>query len=252
MLTIVNADDLGTSESINDKIFELMESGLVTSATIITNAPAFEHAVQQIWKFPQCSFGVHLNLTVFRPLTYSKTIEQILGDDGSLSTKLYDASFSGDLLEVLQKELFAQVQRAFDTGVPVSHFDSHHHIHTIPQLFFILKSLQRHFGIRKVRSTINLQPPSQQMSLLKSIKKKLFLIALRKIWSTRSPDGLCDLLDFYKKLEVGFHPRFRSIELMVHPGANDQHYTEEIELLKSNNWQRHFPKYAKLGSYHSL
>jgi len=38
-LIIVNADDLGGTVAINDAIFGLMEHGLVTSATILANAP---------------------------------------------------------------------------------------------------------------------------------------------------------------------------------------------------------------------
>jgi hypothetical protein len=37
MLLIVNADDLGASEAVNDETFALMESGLVTSATLMAN-----------------------------------------------------------------------------------------------------------------------------------------------------------------------------------------------------------------------
>src|SRR6516162_759961 len=63
MLLIINADDLGVSESVNNETFALMQSGLITSATLIANAPAFEDAVRNSKKFPHCSFGVHLNLS---------------------------------------------------------------------------------------------------------------------------------------------------------------------------------------------
>lgn len=252
VLTIINADDLGASEAVNDRIFELMAEGLVTSATIMANGPAFEHAVRQLVRFPQCSFGVHLNLTVFRPLTHAKAMAQVLGSDGTLSTRLYGSLLSGDLLAALKAELFAQVQRSFDAGVPVSHLDSHHHIHTIPRLFFVIKALQRHFGIRRVRSTINVLPSGQRLTPVMTVKKKLFCMALRSIWTTRSPDGLCDFLDFYNNLEVGDCPRFRSMELMVHPGANSERYVKEVELLRSGNWQRLLPGYAEMGSYHWL
>jgi chitin disaccharide deacetylase len=252
MLTIVNADDLGASENINDTIFNLMESGLVTSSSIMTNAPAFEHAVQRIKKFPQCSFGVHLNLTVFRPLIKSKAIEPILDNEGNLSIKYFYSTLSTDLLKALQEELTAQVQKAFDAGIPVSHFDSHHHVHTKPRLFFILKDLQRRFGIRRVRSTINLLPPGQQLSFLNSFKKKLFILALRRFWATRSPDCLCDFMDYYKLLEAGSNPRVQSIELMVHPGAKSERYEKELELLQSENWRKLLPKHTHIGSYLSL
>ena len=132
MLLIVNADDLGASETINDEIFDLMQSGAVTSATLMANAPAFEHAVQQIPRFPHCSFGVHLNLTSFAPLSSPDELRQILNQDGHLSKKLLNSAITGDMREAFLTELSAQVQRTLDAGVPVSHFDSHLHIHTMP------------------------------------------------------------------------------------------------------------------------
>jgi chitin disaccharide deacetylase len=252
MLLIVNADDLGASEAINNKIFDLMEYGLVTSSTIMVNGPAFDHAVQHIRRFPQCSFGVHLNLTVFRPLITSKAIEPILDDEGNLSIKYFYAHLSTDLLKALQEELFAQVQKAFNAGIPVSHFDSHHHIHTKPRLFFAIKGLQRHFGIRKVRTTINLLPHGNRPSLLSLVKKRLFVLALRRIWWARSTDCLGDLLDYYQLLEAGSIQRYRSIELMVHPGAESECYEKEIEILQSKEWKRLILDHAKLISFHSI
>ncbi|MDD2852249.1 MAG: ChbG/HpnK family deacetylase [Desulfuromonadaceae bacterium] len=252
MLVIVNADDLGASETVNNKIFELMEQGLVTSASIISNAPAFEHAVENIYRFPNCSFGVHLNLTVFKPLTRSHYLERILSEDGSLSEKIFGAPFSKNLTNALQMELIAQVQRVVDFGITISHFDSHQHIHTMPQLFIVLKSLQRQFGILRVRNTINLLPPGQRMSIVRHIKKIVFSIALRKIWSTRSAEGFCGFSTFYKIIENGTLPHLSSIELMVHPGTTYEPYNAEVELLKSSNWMNLTPNFLKLDNYYSL
>jgi hypothetical protein len=66
---IVNADDLGMSREVNDAIFELMSRGRISSATILANAPATRDAARRAQAFPRCSFGVHLNLTQFEPLT---------------------------------------------------------------------------------------------------------------------------------------------------------------------------------------
>ena len=68
MKIIVNGDDLGISSAVNDAIFALMEEGRVTSATLMTNAPAAEDASRHLGKLPNCSFGVHLE-TDFRALS---------------------------------------------------------------------------------------------------------------------------------------------------------------------------------------
>jgi predicted glycoside hydrolase/deacetylase ChbG (UPF0249 family) len=251
MQLILNADDLGASNPVNDEIFELMESGLLTSATIIANAPAFEAAVKQVQNFPNCSFGVHLNLTVFPPLSPSSRLEPILDENGHLSKKFLRQCFSPALTSAFLQELTFQVERTLDAGVPVSHFDSHQHIHTKPCMWPVLKRLQRRFRIRKVRSTINLLPPGQQMKPWRQLKKYLFDGFLRHIYSTKSPEGLGDFRDFYAALKQGNIPRFRSMELMIHPGTSSNRYKDEVALLRSG-WKHLLPPDVTFGSYHSI
>ncbi len=249
MLLIVNADDLGASEEINQQIFAFMAAGRVTSASILANGPAFAHAVAGARRFPKCSFGVHLNLTEYAPLSRSAGLNPILDRHGLLSRRLHDIRFDRSLRAAARLELATQVQHVLDAGVPVSHFDSHEHIHTLPKLFPVLKSLQREFEIRKVRSTINLLSPSERMAALRSLKKRLFYFCLSHSYETTSPEGLGHFSDFHAALEAGSVPYFDHLELMVHPGHED--YRAETELLKSD-WRKRLPPSVKLGSYHSI
>ena len=75
---IINADDLGSSHYIDSEIFNLMSQGLVTSATLIANGPSVETAVKLARQFPGKSFGVHLNLTAFLPLTKDAGLNVLL------------------------------------------------------------------------------------------------------------------------------------------------------------------------------
>lgn len=251
MIIIVNADDLGANERVNDEIFDLIQSGHVTSASLMANAPGFEHAIQQIPRFPECSFGVHLNLTAFSPLSDSHSLKPILDENGYLSKKLFGARITSTLRASLLRELTMQVQRVLDAGVPVSHFDSHNHIHAIPKLFPVLKSLQRKFAVRKVRSTINLLPSGQQMAGMRSLKKLAFRLALRHLYKTTSPDGLGDFREFYKLLKAGKIPKFHNLELMVHPGIPTPKYADEVSALRSE-WRNLLQDGVKTGSYHSI
>lgn len=251
MLIIINADDLGATGEVNDSIFSLIEAGLVTSSTLMANGPGFEHAVERIPNFPHCSFGIHLNLSVFAPLTDPSALAPVLDLNGCLSQRFFQTRLSGRLRAALHEELRAQVRRVFDAGVPVSHFDSHQHIHTIPSLFPILKSLQREFKIYKVRSTINLLPAAQTLSLPRLVKKQLFRIALSHMPRTRITSGLGDFRYFHAALTQGDCPRFDSLELMVHPGATSPGYCAEIEMLRSG-WNHLLPADATFGNYHAL
>jgi predicted glycoside hydrolase/deacetylase ChbG (UPF0249 family) len=60
------------SRGVNDETFDLLRLGLLDSASIIANAPYAEAAIEAAQVYPQCEFGVHLNLTQFKPLTKGK------------------------------------------------------------------------------------------------------------------------------------------------------------------------------------
>ena len=251
MLIIVSAEDLGTESALNDEIFALIQSKTVTSATVIANGPAFAQAAKAIAQFPGCSFGVHFNLTVFPPLRPSPQLKPILDEDGALSPKLFSTHVTPQLQRADFDELTGQVERALSAGIPVSHFDSHQHIHTLPKLFPVLKALQRRFSIRRVRSTINLLPPGQHLSPIRWFKKRLFCCALHWHYRTASPEGLGEFRDFYAGLQVGQLPRFRELELMVHPGTTAPTYMHEIALLRTD-WRRLLPPGIAFGNYYSI
>lgn len=250
MLLIVNADDLGASRVINDAIFAAMERGLVTSATLMANAPEVEEAARAAERFPQCSFGVHLNLTIYPPLAPSAGLKPLLVD-GQLSSWIRTHRPGSETLAAIERELTAQVQRVLDLGVRVSHLDSHQHVHTRSFLFPVLKRLQRRFGIRRVRPAITLLPAGEKTTLGRSLRKALFRGALAHWYRTRYPEGLGDFRDFHPLLEAGRLPAYASLELMVHPGADGARYVQEMKLLEGG-WRARLPATARLGSYFDL
>lgn len=217
MKLITNADDLGASRSVNAAIFELMAEGLVTSATILANAPATEEACAESGKHPGRSFGVHLNLTEFRPLTANPELAKLMGEgrgDGPVRNPR--------ILAALRKPVFeewgAQVKRVQSLGVAVSHLDSHHHVHTIPTLFPVLKAVQKECGITKVRISKNLYTRHEQPSLLLRFKKQLFNAVLRTWHKTKTTDVFTDLAGFRENREL-IERRSWTVEIMLHPGG---------------------------------
>jgi chitin disaccharide deacetylase len=248
MRVIVNADDLGISPAVNDAVFDLMSRRKITSATLLANGAAAEAAARRVSQFPHCSFGVHLNLTEFRPLTDSPALAPLLGSEGTFEGKAIRAvKLSRRLRDAVFEEWSAQVARVRDWGVPISHFDSHHHVHTVAGLFGVLKRLQRRFGVRRVRLTMNLYPPVLPASRKLLISKALWNFALRRWHRTRTTDGFTSLGGFDAWVAAWGRPAGRSVELMVHPGGAAM-FDIENRLLEED-WRGRLPFPTELVSY---
>lgn len=257
---IVNADDLGMSREVNDATFDLIAKGRISSATIMANAPATREAARRAAMFPRCafgafrtcSFGVHLNLTEFTPLTGGPGARLLLDDHGQMSRpRLSEASARPSLewLRAVYAELCAQVERVGSLGVGISHIDSHHHVHTIPFVFPAVKAIQRRYGIRRVRLAKNFYSPDQPCPAGLALKKRAFNWALRSMYSTRTTDAFTEFLTYYHAEPTRKRSPGR-IELMVHPGAS---YAAEETALLDTDWiaraelPLHLISYAQLS-----
>ena len=141
---IVNADDLGMSREVNEATFDLIARGRISSATIMANAPATREAARHVERFPWCSFGVHLNLTQFEPLTAGPGARLLVDEQGQMSRANERARPGVERLRAIYHELCAQIERIASLGVRITHLDSHNHVHTrSPLVFPALKEVQR-------------------------------------------------------------------------------------------------------------
>jgi chitin disaccharide deacetylase len=245
---IVNADDLGMSLEVNAAIFDLMARGRLSSATIMANAPATRQAANRVAAFPACSFGVHLNLTEFEPLTFGSGARRLVDEHGRMSRAIEAVPASLDLLRAAYDELCAQIERVARLGVPITHLDSHNHVHTRPAFFPVLKALQRRYRIRKVRLSKNFYAPEQPCPPGLVLKKRAFNWALRSMYPTRTTDAFSELLTFHRASAA----RKRSagpIELMVHPGAA---YAADETAILDGNWIARAGLPLRLISYAQL
>jgi chitin disaccharide deacetylase len=252
MSVIVNADDLGLSQEVNDATFDLMSRRIVTSATIMANGPFVRHAIEESKRFPACSFGIHLNLTEFRPLSQGEGLEEILGEDGAFTDTLDQAPGSvrktRRLLRAIANEWCHQVDFLQRAGVRISHLDSHQHVHTIPFLFSVLKHVQSRFGIRRVRGTRNVYRAGPRPAPAVLWAKRAFQFALRHLYATRTTHAFMDFLTFHERAVVG-RQEWPTAEVMVHPGSAAD--AEENRLLDSD-WPDRLRGRVRLISYADL
>lgn len=133
---IVNADDLGRSPGVDRGIVAAHERGIVTSTTLMANAPDAEHAAALARACPRLDVGVHLVLTYARPLTDPARIPSLVEPDGSFPRSPSAIIGQGRVRgEEALIEYRAQFSRAADLlGRVPSHLDTHHWVHDDPEL----------------------------------------------------------------------------------------------------------------------
>jgi predicted glycoside hydrolase/deacetylase ChbG (UPF0249 family) len=220
---IVNADDLGMSREVNDAIFTLMDARTVTSSTLMANGQATCEAAATVRRFPRCSFGAHLTLTWGRPLSGPAGLDELLGSAGSFTTRIFDGPISRETKAAVVREWVQQVETLMRLGVPVSHLDSHEHVHTLPWLFRPFKAVQRRFGIRRARLSKNVYcsdlPPASRLLLF---KKAVWNSALRHYYRTTTTRWFSDFYSINRAAHEGSLGT-GTIEAMIHPGVIDDH-----------------------------
>lgn len=245
---IVNADDLGLNAATNRAIFELIEHGRVTSATLMANAPGIEEAARELKKFPRASFGAHLNLTEFAPLAPTPGLAPLLNADGTFNDKIRSIRLDGRTKNAILTEWCAQIERLRGLGVNLTHLDSHHHVHTIAGLFPVLKRLQRRYGFRKIRLTRNLYDVGEKLRPGLRPAKGVWNFALRHVYATRTTATFTTLESFHSQVSHGYRP-VGTVELMVHPGNKD--FEGETRLL-AGTWLEEVEPKMELISYSDL
>ena len=152
---IVNADDFGLTESINSGIIDAHRDGIVTSASLLANGPAFDKAVASGRQFFRLSVGVHLNISAGTPLSPATDIRTIVNGRGELYLKpvpLWLGILKRQInLDHIYTECRAQITKIVEAGIQPTHLDGHLHVHVLPQLSRIVISLAHEFRIPCVR-----------------------------------------------------------------------------------------------------
>lgn len=138
---IVNADDFGFTQDVNEGIVAAQRQGILTATTLMATGAAFDHAVRLALENPDLDVGCHLVL-VGTP-GYPATVSQLVQDLILRRIRVYD-------------ELAGQVRRIIAAGIRPTHLDTHKHTHLLPPVLDAVARISREFGIPWVRRPFDL------------------------------------------------------------------------------------------------
>ncbi|MDR4946462.1 chitin disaccharide deacetylase [Neobacillus cucumis] len=208
---IINSDDFGYSRAINFGIIDAHKHGILNSATLMTNMPGAEHAFELAKENPKLQVGIHLVLTCGRPLL--SDVPSLVDNEGNFR-KLNDLRENRDFnLEEVEREWTAQIEKFLSNGVKLTHFDSHHHVHTIPELLPVVQRLSQKYDLpvrRAAEHAVEGVPAFSDVFLFDFYGETATLDYFNQI-SNRVPDGSV-------------------VEIMTHPGYLD------TEILKGSTY----------------
>jgi predicted glycoside hydrolase/deacetylase ChbG (UPF0249 family) len=137
---IVTADDVGLHRGMTEGAIRAHREGIVTACSVVANGVAFDDAVARLRDVPALEVGVHLTLV----------------EERSLTGMPFPKSYAGFVLgrkdvAAIERELRAQIERVLDTGLLVTHLNSHQHLHMLPSIFAIVSRLADEYCVGYVR-----------------------------------------------------------------------------------------------------
>jgi len=183
---ILNADDFGLTRGVNRAIGELNAAGVLTSATLMANGPAFDDAVSVAQAHPTLGVGCHIVLTDGIPVAPPEYIPSLLGPDRkSLRPSLADfvqALLRGKIRSKdIELEALFQIHKLQHAGIKITHLDTHKHTHIFPIVAKRLLAIADSNNIRWIRNPF--EPP---FSLALNHGSRLRRLGIRAVGTLRS------------------------------------------------------------------
>lgn len=152
-LVVVHADDIGMCHAANEGAFEALAAGPATCGSVMVPCPWFADAAARARELGAAvDLGVHLTLTAewehyrWGPVAGAPAVPSLVDAYGHFP-RSFAACAENARAEDADRELRAQIDRAIDAGIDVTHIDSHMGTAFAPQLLEVYLQLARDYRL---------------------------------------------------------------------------------------------------------
>ena len=212
---IINADDFGISKAVNYAIMAAMDSNICTDTTLLANFDESENAANLAVSMNRTDrVGIHLNLTEGFPLSLKIRNEpRFCNQEGYFHNKKLKriALLSKSEKIAVQEELTSQIRLCRKFGIPISHADSHNHIHEEPGLGLLIMGVLKNENIPYLRLTNNIGETAFVNRIYRSTYN--LVLGFKDLTVTEYFGSIANLNNYTKKIDEN-----SVVELMIHPG----------------------------------
>lgn len=245
---ILNADDFGMCHAANSAITELLSTGHLDSATLMTPCAWAPEAQAFAASNRHLDIGVHLVLTSewsryrWRPLTGTGTT--LVDDAGYFPAEVRTVEQQAAFADVAA-ELGAQLQVALDAGVDVTHIDNHmgsvYGLETgrgfLAEVFALAAAHGLPFRLPRVLDGPELDPALQpRLDPALVAADAAGVVILDRLWTHPFPlaGEATDAEESYEEVRDGFVDLLRAVrpgvtEIYLHPMVDDDELRATVD-----------------------
>jgi predicted glycoside hydrolase/deacetylase ChbG (UPF0249 family) len=152
-MLILHADDIGVAHSENAASFDALDKGVVNSGSIMMPTPWVTEVAEYAKAHPNADLGLHLTLNAewntYRwggVAPHDKTSS--LHDPDGTFPRTTDTVAKRAKLDEVERELRAQIDRAYAMGIKPTHVDSHMAaLYQTPELFQTYAKVARSYKL---------------------------------------------------------------------------------------------------------
>jgi len=153
-ILLIRCDDIGMTNAVNKAAKELIESGLIFSASVMINCPWYQEAVELLSTNPQIAVGLHLTLNAewknyrWGPVASLDKVTSLVDSLGYFFPSRSSLYANNPKTEEVAIELRAQVEKAINSGLNLTYLD--YHMGTAvdkPEYRAIVEKIAKEYGL---------------------------------------------------------------------------------------------------------